>query len=56
MLTANAPSLPPDYAVVGRVTGGTGVVEKIGGLGEPSDPTGTPTETVVVEHVTEASR
>jgi peptidyl-prolyl cis-trans isomerase B (cyclophilin B) len=56
VMTSDAPSLPPDYAVVGRVTSGMSVVEKIGQLGDATDPSGTPTETVVVEHVTAASR
>ncbi len=56
VMTADAPTLGPDYAVVGRVTSGMDVVEKIGELGDPSDPNGTPTETVVVKHVTAASR
>jgi peptidyl-prolyl cis-trans isomerase B (cyclophilin B) len=56
VMTADAPSLAPDYAVVGRVTSGMGVVEKIGELGDPTDPNGTPTEIVVVEHVTASSR
>ena len=56
VMTGDAPSLPPDYAVVGKVTSGMTVVEKIGELGDATDPTGTPTQTVVVEHVTVASR
>jgi peptidyl-prolyl cis-trans isomerase B (cyclophilin B) len=36
--------LPPEYAVLGRVTHGLDVVEKIGALGDPNDPNGTPTE------------
>jgi peptidyl-prolyl cis-trans isomerase B (cyclophilin B) len=56
VMTADASSLAPDYAVVGRVTSGMGIVEKIGELGDPTDPNGTPTEIVVVEHVTAASR
>ena len=56
VITADAPSLPPDYAVVGRVASGLGVVEKIGELGDASDPNGAPTQTVVVEHVTVAAR
>jgi peptidyl-prolyl cis-trans isomerase B (cyclophilin B) len=56
VMTADAPLLSPDYAVVGRVTRGMDVVEKIGQLGDLNDPNGTPTETVVVEHVTVASR
>ena len=56
VMTGDAPSLPPDYAVVGKVTSGMTVVEKIGELGHATDPNGTPTQTVVVEHVTAASR
>jgi len=45
---ANA-GLPPDYAVLGRVTEGLDVVEKIGVLGDPNDPNGTPTERVEIK-------
>ena len=48
-------ALAPDYAVVGRVTNGMSVVEKIGRLGDPNDPNGTPTQTVVIERVTAGS-
>ncbi|HMJ00841.1 MAG TPA: peptidylprolyl isomerase [Gaiellaceae bacterium] len=41
--------LPPDYAVLGRVTEGLGVVEKIGALGDPNNPNGTPTERVEIK-------
>ena len=41
--------LPPDYAVLGRVTEGLDVVEKIGVLGDPNDPNGTPTERVEIK-------
>ena len=41
--------LPPDYAVLGRVTDGLDVVEKIDKLGDPNDPNGTPTERVEIE-------
>jgi peptidyl-prolyl cis-trans isomerase B (cyclophilin B) len=41
--------LPPDYAVLGRVTDGLDVVEKIGELGNPSDQSGRPTEDVDIE-------
>ena len=41
--------LPPDYAVLGRVTEGLDVVEKIGALGDPSDPNGKPTERVEIK-------
>jgi peptidyl-prolyl cis-trans isomerase B (cyclophilin B) len=41
--------LPPDYAVLGTVTDGVDVVEKIGALGDPNDPNGTPTELVEIK-------
>jgi peptidyl-prolyl cis-trans isomerase B (cyclophilin B) len=41
--------LPPEYAIVGTVTAGLDVVDKIGALG---DATQQPTEPVVVESVT----
>ena len=56
VMTGDAPSLPPDYAVVGKVTSGINVVEKIGQFGDASDPNGAPTQIVVVQHVTAASR
>ena len=39
--------LPPEYALVGKVTDGLEVVEKIGALGDPA--TEQPTATVVIE-------
>jgi peptidyl-prolyl cis-trans isomerase B (cyclophilin B) len=41
--------LPPDYAVLGHVTDGLDVVEKIGKLGNPSDPNGAPTEPINIK-------
>jgi peptidyl-prolyl cis-trans isomerase B (cyclophilin B) len=41
--------LPPDYAVLGNVTDGLDVVEKIDKLGDPSDASGTPTEPVKID-------
>lgn len=52
VMTADALSLPPDYAVVGRVVSGLAVVQRIGRLGDPADPNGTPTRVVVVSRVT----
>ena len=49
VVSADGVQLPPDYAVLGRVTDGIGVVEKIGELGNPSDPSGAPTEKVDIE-------
>ena len=45
--------LPPEYAVVGKVTRGLDVVERIGALGDPT--TEQPLQPVVVESVTAAS-
>jgi peptidyl-prolyl cis-trans isomerase B (cyclophilin B) len=42
--------LPPDYAVVGEVTSGLDVVDRIGALGDPA--TEQPLQPVVVESVT----
>ena len=52
VMTADAPTLDPDYAVVGKVVSGMDVVQKIGRLGDLNDPNGTPTQVVAVEHVT----
>ena len=41
--------LPPDYAVLGTVTDGMDVVEEIGKLGDPADPSGAPTEKVKID-------
>jgi peptidyl-prolyl cis-trans isomerase B (cyclophilin B) len=41
--------LPPDYAVLGRVTDGIDVVEEIGKLGNANDPSGAPTERVEID-------
>jgi cyclophilin family peptidyl-prolyl cis-trans isomerase len=41
--------LPPEYALVGKVTDGMDVVEKIGELGDPA--TEQPTATVVIQSV-----
>lgn len=56
VMTAAAPTLPADYAVVGRVVSGMAVVRLIGTFGDPSDPLGTPTRTVVVRRVTAVTR
>jgi peptidyl-prolyl cis-trans isomerase B (cyclophilin B) len=49
VVTSDGVNLPPDYAVLGDVTAGMDVVEKIGKLGNPSDPSGTPTEKVTID-------
>jgi peptidyl-prolyl cis-trans isomerase B (cyclophilin B) len=44
--------LPPDYAVVGHVTDGMDVVQRIAALGDPaSGSTGTPTEVVLIKTI-----
>jgi peptidyl-prolyl cis-trans isomerase B (cyclophilin B) len=49
VVSADGVQLPPDYAVLGTVTDGIDVVEKIGELGNPNDPNGAPTEKVDIE-------
>jgi cyclophilin family peptidyl-prolyl cis-trans isomerase len=44
--------LPPDYALLGNVTEGIDVVEKIDKLGDPADQSGTPTKKVTIDKVT----
>lgn len=41
-------ALPPDYALVGRVSGGMNVVERIGRLGTPTQQ---PRQTVLIEDI-----
>jgi peptidyl-prolyl cis-trans isomerase B (cyclophilin B) len=50
VVTADRLALAPDYAVIGEVTGGKDVVERIGELGDPA--TEQPTQPVVVRSVT----
>ena len=52
VVTGQDAQLPPDYALLGQVTKGIDVVQKIGQLGNPTDPNGTPTQTVVMKKVT----
>jgi peptidyl-prolyl cis-trans isomerase B (cyclophilin B) len=49
VVSADGVELTPDYAVLGRVTDGLDVVEEIGELGDPNDPSGAPTEKVDIE-------
>jgi peptidyl-prolyl cis-trans isomerase B (cyclophilin B) len=49
VVSADGVELTPDYAVLGRVTDGIDVVEEIGELGNPNDPSGAPTEKVDIE-------
>jgi cyclophilin family peptidyl-prolyl cis-trans isomerase len=53
VVTGDDVGLPPEYAVVGTVTDGLDVVERIGALGDPA--TEQPLQPVVVRSVTAAS-
>jgi len=50
VVTADDAMLPPEYAVVGKVTAGLDVVEKIGTLGDSASQQ--PLEPIVIERVT----
>lgn len=50
VVTGADAGLPPDYAVLGHVTNGLAVVDRIGKLGDPA--TEKPTKRVVVRHIT----
>lgn len=53
VVTGADAGLPPDYAVLGKVTKGLGAAERIGKLGDPqSGDTGTPLQPVVIEKAT----
>ena len=54
VVTGADAGLPPDYALLGRVTSGLAVVEKIGRLGNPA--TELPTKRVVVSKITIRTR
>jgi peptidyl-prolyl cis-trans isomerase B (cyclophilin B) len=49
VVSADGVQLSADYAVLGRVADGIDVVEKIGELGNPCDPSGAPTEKVEID-------
>jgi peptidyl-prolyl cis-trans isomerase B (cyclophilin B) len=53
VVTAADAGLPPDYALLGKVTRGLAVVERIGKLGDPA--TEQPSRRVVIESMTVAS-
>jgi cyclophilin family peptidyl-prolyl cis-trans isomerase len=50
VVTAADAQLPPDYALLGKVTKGLDVVERIGQLGDPA--TELPTKRVVIQKAT----
>jgi cyclophilin family peptidyl-prolyl cis-trans isomerase len=52
VVTGADSGLPPDYALLGKVSSGMDVVDKIDKLGDPSDPNGVPTKRVVIEKAT----
>jgi peptidyl-prolyl cis-trans isomerase B (cyclophilin B) len=53
IVTAADAGLPPEYAVLGKVVKGQGVVDAIGKLGDPaSGDAGTPLQPVVIERAT----
>ena len=53
VVTGADAGLPPEYAVLGKVTAGMDVVERIGELGDPeSGEAGTPSQPVVLEDAT----
>ena len=53
VVTGAGSGLTPDYALLGKVTKGTDVVQAIGKLGDPaSGGTGTPLQSVVIEKAT----
>jgi peptidyl-prolyl cis-trans isomerase B (cyclophilin B) len=52
VVTGQDAQLPPQYALLGKVTNGLNVVQRIGRLGNPADPNGTPTRVVVMKKVT----
>jgi peptidyl-prolyl cis-trans isomerase B (cyclophilin B) len=54
VVTGADAQLPPDYALLGKVTDGLDVVEKIGALGDPSSEQ--PTKRVVIETATLSER
>jgi len=55
VVTGQDAQLPPQYALLGNVTKGIDVVKRIGQLGNPTDPNGTPTQVVVMKKVTVSS-
>ena len=57
VVTGQDAGLPPDYAVLGKVTQGIEVTRQIGELGDPaSGGSGTPTQPVVIEKTTVRER
>ena len=53
VVTGQAPDLAPEYATLGRVSKGLGVVERISQMGDPaSGGTGTPLAPVVIRRAT----
>jgi cyclophilin family peptidyl-prolyl cis-trans isomerase len=51
-VTGTSSGFEPVYAIVGKVSEGMDVVQKIGKLGDASSPTGAPTKQVVIDKAT----
>jgi cyclophilin family peptidyl-prolyl cis-trans isomerase len=52
VVTASDAGLPPNYAILGKVSSGSDVVKKIGTLGDPaSGEAGTPVATVLIKQI-----
>ena len=57
VVTGEDAMLPPEYAILGKVTKGIEVTQQIGELGDPaSGGSGTPTQPVVIEKATVRER
>ncbi len=57
VVVATDSGLPPNYAVLGRVTSGWNVVSRIASVGDPaSGQTGTPRATVAIRRITVSAR
>ena len=57
VVTGEDAGLPPEYAILGKVTKGIEVTQQIGELGDPaSGGSGTPTQPVVIERATVRER
>jgi len=53
VVIASDAGLPPNYAILGKVSSGFNIVKKIGSLGDPaSGDAGTPLATVVIRRIT----
>jgi cyclophilin family peptidyl-prolyl cis-trans isomerase len=51
VVTAADAGLPPEYALLGKVSSGEEVVDRIAKLGDPTSETGAPVTTVVIRKI-----